>query len=88
MRRFFRSGIFSAILCLCMLSVPAFCGDYPYYLSVFRQMVAIYETETNQWYVTGTPVYSLPLSDQEALFAGIPLASAQAGTAALEDFCS
>lgn len=85
MRHFCFRRALAAAWCAGLLTVSA---AAPYYLTVYRQRVSIYETQTGRWYVTATPAGSLPVCDREALERGIPLESAEACTAALEDFCS
>ena len=60
----------------------------PYYLGICGQRVALYEAETNRYYLSDTMIYFLPKADQELLRHGIPLENAEAAAAALEDFCS
>lgn len=59
-----------------------------FYLGIFDQNVALYDTEAQKVYVTGTPVRALPQADQKALLDGVPLDSLEAAVSALEDFCS
>lgn len=76
------------LLCLCILTLPSAASEPSYFLTIRREMVAVYETQTGRWYMTDTRAASLPKQDQETLRKGIPLESAGACTAALEDFCS
>lgn len=60
----------------------------PFVLTARDGYVALYETESEAWMMTDTPLASLPEADQALLRRGLPLETPQAVTSALEDFCS